>query len=359
MLIVIKVGTSTILDPTTGKMGSNIPDLVSFVVQLKDNGTKVIIVSSGACAYGYYRMKFSTKPTTLKQKQAAAAIGQIQMMKVYDELFSKHGQEVAQLLINRGDFVSKSRYKNFQNTITELLNWNVTPIVNENDTVATDELRFGDNDTLSAHVAVASGANWVFLLTDVPCLYTSDPRHSPSATPVIAVSNLHSLKNKITTTGAGTKFATGGMTTKIIAAKLAAAAGIHCALVLGTQPRDVAKLLEEADGHFNAAESTEDGILFGSKDGNDCVGTVFRATQVVQSLKIQRKWILSLPCSGDIWVDEGAAIALRNKQSLLAAGVTKVQVKQSGYYYTPPTHLIDLILMNKLHSVYLISIILT
>uniref|UniRef100_A0A0G4ICF5 Aspartate/glutamate/uridylate kinase domain-containing protein n=1 Tax=Chromera velia CCMP2878 TaxID=1169474 RepID=A0A0G4ICF5_9ALVE len=360
-LIVVKVGTSTLMDPKTQSVSlENISSLVQYVVNLRKQGWKVVVVTSGAIGYGCAHLRMSARPSSIQGKQAAAAIGQSHLMRVYEDLFRLLGYQVAQLLISRHDFVSKARYINFHNAVKELLDWDAVPIVNENDAVATEELRFGDNDTLSAHVAVSIGARWLFLLTDVDSLYTADPRSNPDARPVAAVTRMATLQTLVDFSGAGSAFGTGGMKTKIIAAQLATAAGVHCALLNGSFPRRMAGLLENSADLFTKADEVG-GVLTVSplggaskglvgEEGGDgeeegapaqaasslCAGggggsvqrgakgTIFKGLEVTQNLRIQRKWILSLPPGGTVEIDSGATAALGKHQSLLAVGCVRI-----------------------------------
>ena len=165
--IVIKIGTSSLTRPETGNLAlSTISTLIETIVELKANNNQVILVSSGAVGVGCARLNLTERPRNINQKQAIAAVGQGRLMRIYDDLFSSLDQPIAQILLTRGDLIRRNSYVNVSNTFTALLELGVVPIVNENDTVATDELKFGDNDTLSALVASLVKADWLFLLTD-------------------------------------------------------------------------------------------------------------------------------------------------------------------------------------------------
>jgi glutamate 5-kinase len=314
LTIVIKVGTSTIMDHETGYLSmSNLSHLVETVWALKKQLHRVVIVSSGAVGVGKRRLKEMgykyklheknnngkrAKKDKLCARQAASAIGQSRLMHIYDDLFSKYDQIIAQVLLTRTDLSERSKYLNARNTFIELLEMDVIPIVNENDTVSIEELRFGDNDTLSALVAGMIGAHWLFLLTDVDCLYTSNPRTDPLAKPIHIVDDLDQLE--VNVEGAGTNLGTGGMLTKITAATLATAAGCHTAISIGISPKKILKIL-----------------------AGEQIGTVFKKQKNPMGA---RKWWIqhSLQVSGTIEIDNGAVEALRKNKSLFAAGIKSV-----------------------------------
>lgn len=175
--IVVKIGTSSLTQPETGQLAlSTIATLAETLSQLRRMDYRLILVSSGAVGVGCARLGLTERPKAIALKQAVAAVGQGRLMRIYDDLFTTLQQPIAQVLLTRSDLVQRSRYLNVSNTFGELLGLGVIPIVNENDTVAVDELKFGDNDTLSALVASLVRADWLFLLTDVDRLYSADPR---------------------------------------------------------------------------------------------------------------------------------------------------------------------------------------
>eukprot|EP00742_Colponemidia_sp_Colp-10_P005661 GILJ01006051.1.p1 GENE.GILJ01006051.1~~GILJ01006051.1.p1 ORF type:complete len:398 (-),score=57.36 GILJ01006051.1:106-1299(-) len=300
--IVIKVGTSTIIHEGTQNIAlSNLAALVETAHTLQAAGHKVVLVSSGAVGVGCKRMAMKQRPSTLSGKQAVAAIGQGRLMRTYDDLFSNFEQPIAQVLLTRGDLNDRSRFQNAQNTFMELLRLGVVPIVNENDTVAVEELRFGDNDTLSALVATIVDADWLFLLTDIDRLYTSNPRTDPNAQPIDIVEDISTLTAD--TKGSGSQWGTGGMATKLTAARIATAAGVHTGILLGTEPRKVLDMLAGKN-----------------------VGTVFVAKKPTKAMKTNRRWLLSLNPSGKLIVDDGAVRALTQlHKSLFAAGIREVE----------------------------------
>jgi glutamate 5-kinase len=214
-LVVIKVGTSTLMkvNSETGEQRVNLSAMgaiVETVTSLHQLGHGVIIVTSAAVGFGCLKLNLRERPKSVSLKQAAAAAGQSQLMRFYEDLFGVYGLKVAQILLSRFDFSAKDRFANVHNAIRELLDLRVIPIINENDTVSTEELRFGDNDTLSALVAVGVSADRLFLLTDVDCLYTANPRTNPDAKPVLDVS-----ASELATIGgadsSGSGWGTGGM----------------------------------------------------------------------------------------------------------------------------------------------------
>jgi glutamate 5-kinase len=299
--LVVKIGTSSLTRPDTGNLAlATIGRLVETLCRLQQQGHSVILVSSGAVGVGCARLGISQRPKTIALKQAVAAVGQGRLMRIYDDFFTALTQPIAQVLLTRSDLAQRSRYVNSYRTFRQLMQLKVIPIVNENDTVATDELKFGDNDTLSALVASLVGADYLFLLTDVDQLYSADPRQDPNAQPISRVSQIDQLAAKIGT--AGSSWGTGGMTTKIEAARIATAAGIHTVITQGQTPENILKILQ-----------------------GEPLGTFFEA-QAKQS-NARKRWIAgSLIPAGRIYLDRGATEAIRRAgKSLLPAGITEVE----------------------------------
>ena len=295
--IVVKVGTSSLTNPETGNLSlSTIATIVEVLSDLRRSGHRVVLVSSGAIGVGCARLGMTERPKTIAVKQAVAAVGQGRLMRVYDDLFTEMKQPIAQVLLTRGDLVERSRYVNVYRTFHELLNLNVIPIVNENDTVAVDELKFGDNDTLSALVASLVDADWLFLMTDVDRLYTANPRTNPDAKPIDVVRNLDEL-NVDTATG-GTQWGTGGMETKIAAARIAMGAGVRTVIMKSDAPGNVLKIL--------AGES---------------IGTRFEPQE--NPITARQRWIAhGMVPAGKLYLDDGAVEAVRNGgRSFLGAGL--------------------------------------
>lgn len=235
MRIVIKVGTST-LAYVSGRLNiRRVEALCKVLSDLKNSGHEIILVSSGAIAMGTGKLNLREKPSDIPTKQAAAAVGQCELMYVYDKLFSEYNHTVAQLLMTGDDFHSEERHRNFNNTMKRLLEMDVLPVINENDTVATDECGVGDNDTLSALVAVSVKADLLLLLSDIDGLYTADPRNDPSAE---LIAEVRALSPEIMAIAgdAGTTLGTGGMKTKLQAAKLCVEAGCDMVITNGENP---------------------------------------------------------------------------------------------------------------------------
>ncbi len=303
-LWVVKIGTSLLRgtkDKTTTEMIYAYCDCLAENIQ---KGEKIILVTSGSVGLGSKCLELSQRPEDVVSLQAAAAIGQGHLMSLYQTAMAKHKKLVAQILITRSDLEAREKYQNASNTLRKLLEWGVMPIVNENDTLSQEELRFGDNDTLSALVATAVNADQLILLTDVDRLYSSDPRKNPSAFPITDVHNareLNSLESK-TTDSKGGSWGTGGITTKLAAARIATQSGITVHLADGRQPNFLNQLLNGTRG-----------------------GTVFHPS--TKPLPNKKSWLAhALKPIGALHIDEGASNALINKgASLLLVGIKKVE----------------------------------
>lgn len=235
MKIVIKVGTST-LAHSTGRLNiRRVEELCKVLSDLKNSGHEVILVSSGAIGMGRGKLQLSEKPVDIPTKQAAAAVGQCELMYTYDKLFSEYNHTVAQLLMTGEDFASEERHVNFSNTMARLLELQVLPVINENDTVATDEIKVGDNDTLSALVAASINADLLVLLSDIDGLYTADPKKDENA---VIIHEIRELNDEVMALGgdAGSSLGTGGMRTKLKAAELCYHAGCDMIIANGADP---------------------------------------------------------------------------------------------------------------------------
>ena len=243
MRIVVKLGTST-LTHATGKLNIRRVELLCKVMSdLKNAGHELILVSSGAIAMGVGKMNLAEKPEDIPTKQALAAVGQCELMYVYDKLFSEYHHTVAQVLLTGEDTKDAQRRGNFQNTLFRLLEMGALPVVNENDTVATAEIAVGDNDTLGAIVAVNARADLLVLMSDIEGLYTADPRRDPSARLIPDVREL--TPELLALAGdAGSALGTGGMVTKLKAAGLCMAAGCDMIIINGQRPRDLYRIAE-------------------------------------------------------------------------------------------------------------------
>jgi glutamate 5-kinase len=302
--LVVKIGTSSLTQPETGLLAlSTIASLVETLSLLRRQGHQVVLVSSGAVGVGCARLGLGERPRTIALKQAVAAVGQGRLIRVYDDLFSVFQQPIAQVLLTRSDLIQRNSYLNVERTFQELLHLGVIPIVNENDTVAVDELKFGDNDTLSALVASLVRANWLFILTDVDQLYSADPRSSPDAQPIPKVSHMEQLRQLQVRMGdRGSRWGTGGMVTKIAAAQIATGAGVRTVITQGRSPQNLVRILN-----------------------GEAIGTQFEPQP--RPAKARKRWIAhGLVSVGKVYLDDGAVRALRHAgKSLLAAGILRIE----------------------------------
>jgi len=299
--IVVKVGTSS-LTYGTGKLNlTQMERLVRELADLANQGRQVVLVTSGAIGAGLGRLGFNKKPKTIPEKQAAAAVGQGLLMHMYEKLFSEYGYAVGQVLLTRDDLNSRHRFLNARNTLLTLLQYRAIPVINENDTVAVEEIRVGDNDTLSAMVAGLVDADLLVLLSDIDGLYSGDPRTDASAK-IIPVVREISLEIEKLAGGAGSALGIGGMGTKIAAAKIVMNSGIPMVIANGKKAGVLAALLAGEDL----------GTMFIPKDTR---------------LHTKERWIaFGSPIQGEIYVDDGAAEAIRlTGKSLLPIGITMVE----------------------------------
>ena len=299
--IVVKVGTST-LTHSTGKLNLfRIEKLARELSDLANQGKQIILVSSGAVSAGMERLGLKTKPKTMPEKQAAAAVGQGILLHIYEKMFGEYGQIVAQVLLTRADSVNRKRYTNSRNTLMALLNQGVIPIINENDAVSIDELKIGDNDTLSAMVASIIDADLLIILSDVDGVFTANPQTNPGATLLSEIADITPIIEELAG-GPGSQRGTGGMYTKIQAAKIAVNSGVTMVIASGT-----------ADGVVRE-------VLAGNK-----VGTIFISKE--NRLQIRKRWLaFGVRVSGRVTVDNGCVQALlKGGSSLLAAGITAVE----------------------------------
>lgn len=235
MRIVIKVGTSTLVYPTGRLNIRRVESLCQVLGDLKNAGNEIVLVSSGAIAMGVAKLGLQEKPKDIPTKQAAAAVGQCELMYIYDKLFGEHHHTVAQILLTGSDFSHSDRYENFRNTILRLLELGILPVINENDTIATEEIKVGDNDTLSAMVAVSVCADLLVLLSDIDGLYTADPHKSPDAKLITEVRDL-TPQILAVAGGEGSSLGTGGMVTKLHAAQICGEKGCDMVIMNGNQP---------------------------------------------------------------------------------------------------------------------------
>ncbi|MBP3435958.1 MAG: glutamate 5-kinase [Clostridia bacterium] len=243
MRIVIKVGTST-LAHTTGQLNIRRVELLCKVMSdLKNAGHEIILVSSGAIGMGVGKLSLKARPTDMATKQAAAAVGQCELMYTYDKLFSEYHHTVAQILLTGADLRDTERRDNFHRTLFRLLELGALPIINENDTVATEEISIGDNDSLGAIVAVNAGADLLILLSDIDGLYDADPHSHPDARLIPVVGELTDEVLALAG-GAGSSLGTGGMATKLHAAQLAVADGIDMVIANGADPEVLYRIVD-------------------------------------------------------------------------------------------------------------------
>lgn len=300
--IVIKVGTSTITYANGKRNFSQIDRLAREISDLQNQGKEMILVTSGAVAVGVDRMGLPGKPKTIPGKQAAAAVGQGVLMHTYEKFFADYGQIVAQVLITKTEAIDRHRYTNTRNTFMELMRQRVIPIVNENDVVALDELKIGDNDNMSALVAGIVDADLVIILSDVDGLYTANPQTHPDAVIVPEVAEI-TPEIEASAGGVGSSCGTGGMATKIQAAKAATSSGIHLVIASGTEKNAITRVLQ----------GEELGTLFVSRENR---------------LQFRKRWLaFGAKIAGSIVVDDGCAKAIRKAGgcSILPAGVFAVQ----------------------------------
>ena len=249
MRIVIKVGTST-LAHATGKLNiKRTGELCKTVSDLKNAGHEVVLVSSGAIGMGVGKLGLATKPTDIPTKQAAAAVGQCELMYTYDRLFTEFNHTVAQILLTGADFTAEDRHTNFNNTITRLLQLGALPVINENDTIATDEIKVGDNDTLSALVAVSIKADVLIILSDVNGLYSADPHTDQNAELIHEVHGVNEETLRLGG-GAGSSLGTGGMKTKLTSAKLCNENGVDMVIANGDNPDILYTIVNAEKGEY-------------------------------------------------------------------------------------------------------------
>ena len=300
--VVVKIGTSSLTDRITGDLKlAVIGGLAEELTRLRRLGWKVVLVSSGAVGVGAKRLGMKTRPTTLEGKQAAAAVGQGLLMSLYDRFFSFLDQPVAQVLLTRADLVDRDRYLNIYRTLNELFTLGVIPVINENDTVAVEELKFGDNDTLSARVGTLVKANWLILFTDVAGLYSANPHVDPGAQLIAEVDQVSAELDQVAV-GKGSNWGTGGMLTKLEAARIATVGGITMVITDGAIPQNLPKIL-----------------------AGEAIGTKFLPQK--EPMNSRQLWIAyGLVPKGKLLLDKGAVKALQAQgKSLLPAGIKAME----------------------------------
>ena len=299
--VVVKVGSSLVTNDGRGLDLDAITRWAAQIAELRQRGKQVLLVSSGAIAEGMQRLGWARRPQQVHELQAAAAVGQMGLARAYESRFGRHGVQTAQILLTHADLADRPRYLNARSTLFTLLELGVVPVINENDTVVTDEIKFGDNDTLGALVTNLVEAEVFVILTDQAGLYSADPRRDPGArlisTVVAGDPALEAMAG-----GAGSGISKGGMLTKVLAARRAARSGAHTVIASGREPDVLSRLA-----------------------GGEMIGTQFTAATAV--LTARKQWLADhLLLKGRVVVDDGAARALASGgRSLLPIGVVEVQ----------------------------------
>ena len=299
--IVVKIGSNIIASADEGLDTAMIDHISGDISSIASEGNDVVIVSSGAVAAGMKKLGMKTKPTDIRFKQAAAAVGQSSLMWAYEKAFAENGKKVAQVLLTREDFADRKKYINSKNTLMTLLSYGVIPVINENDTVTTDEIKFGDNDNLASLVAIMIDAEHLFILSDVDGLYENDPKRNPRAEIISHVEDITPAIEQLAG-NAGSSVGTGGMYSKVLAAKKATAHGIAVNIINGKKP----------------------GLLIPAVKGRH-YGTFFRPCQ--DRLSQRKGWIAySSRSKGSVILDDGAVRAVREgNKSLLPSGIVSVE----------------------------------
>lgn len=293
---VVKVGSALITNNGTGLDLEAIRQWAAQIAQLRQDGKQVLLVSSGAIACGMQRLGWLARPREVHELQACAAVGQMGLAQVYEQAFGVHEIDTALVLLTHDDLADRKRYLNARSTLATLLDLGVVPIINENDTVVTDEIKLGDNDTLGALVANLVEADALIILTDQTGLYTADPRKNPEAT-LISQAIAGEPRLETMAGGVGSSVGTGGMITKILAAKRAARSGAHTVIANGREPRVLERLA--------AGES---------------IGTLL--VSQTEPLAARKQWLADhLQTAGQFYLDQGAVNALKEGRSLLPIGI--------------------------------------
>jgi len=292
---VIKIGSSLLTNHGEGMDRSLVQGWVDDIAHLHNKGIRVVLVSSGAVAEGMQRLGFTERPHSVQILQAVAAVGQMRLVEMYESSFQKHHLHTAQVLLTHADLSSRERYLNARNTLKQLLNLNVVPVVNENDTVVTDEIRFGDNDTLAALVVNLIEAQTLLLMTDQPGLMTANPSANNNAELILQLAASDPMLDAVA--GEGSVLGRGGMVTKVGAARIAARSGATTIIGSGREPRLIKRLSE---GVVNGTLLTPDR----------------------EALVARKQWLATLPVRGQLRLDPGACKVLKKDgRSLLPVGV--------------------------------------
>ena len=298
--IVVKVGSALVTNDGAGLDESAIAGWAAQIAALHARGLQVVLVSSGAIAEGLQRLGWKTRPSAIHELQAAAAVGQMGLAQAYESSFAKHGLHTAQVLLTHADLADRQRYLNARSTLLTLLDLGVVPIINENDTVVTEEIKFGDNDTLGALVTNLVDAGLLIILTDQEGLFTADPRKDPSAR-LVSRADAGDASLEEMAGGAGSSIGRGGMITKVLAAKRAARSGAHTAIASGRVPDVLQRIVDDFP-----------------------VGTFLRAQTT--PLGARKQWLADhVQIGGRVVLDAGATRAITKEgKSLLPIGVTDV-----------------------------------
>jgi glutamate 5-kinase len=300
-IIVIKIGSSLLIDKNKRIRKSWLSNFAKDIHELIKANKKIIIVSSGAIAMGCKKLNLSKKNLKIDKSQAVASIGQIELMNLFSEIFDKQKINISQILLTLEDTEQRRRALNAKRTFDNLFQLGFVPVVNENDTIATTEIKYGDNDRLASRVAQISGADSLILLSDVNGLYTKNPKIHKNAKLLKEIKNIDKNIENIATKSIG-EHGTGGMKTKIDAAKICQLSGCQMAIANGLLMRPIKKIIED----------------------NNCTWFLPK----ISKLDARKKWIISsISPKGEVVIDDGATQALSNGKSLLAAGITKVSGK--------------------------------
>lgn len=298
--LVVKIGSALITNNGQGLDQTRLIDWAGQIAALIEAGRSVCLVSSGAIACGMERLGWRERPKALPLLQAAAAVGQAALVEAWEQAFRAHGRHSAQILLTHEDLADRARYLNARSTLTTLLAMGVVPVVNENDTIVTDEIKFGDNDTLAALVANAIDADALLILTDQAGLFTADPRKDPTAT-LVAEANADDPRLAAMAGSAGTGISKGGMITKVRAAERASRSGAHTVIAAGREPRVIERVA-----------------------AGEQVGTWLKARAT--PLAARKQWLADhLKTAGTLWIDDGAVAALAAGKSLLPVGVVRCE----------------------------------
>ena len=298
--VVIKVGTTTLTHETGLLNLERIEILVRQIANLHNNGYEVMLVTSGAIGAGMGKLNLKNRPKTLPEKQAVAAVGQVALIHLYQKIFAEYGKNVGQLLLTASDINERNRYLNGRNTCFALFNAGVIPIINENDAIAVEEIKVGDNDTLSAFVATLVDADLLIILSDIDGLYDSNPKENPNAKLLPLITTLNE-EIKAMAGDSNSKFGTGGMAIKIKAAEIALNSGVNMVIAQGEKPENLIKIVRGED-----------------------IGTLFVKNK--KGLKAKKHWLqYSSKKTGKLIIDDGAKIAVLKHKSLLPSGIKEVE----------------------------------